>query len=193
MTIHNDALTACSPRSSWPTSKVREASFRPPFVRVKNPLLQMAWVEFLGGVPWEWFVTLTFDAKKVRSMSRQTASREAVRWCGDIERCLRRSIGWLIALERHKSGRWHAHALLAGLPPGIPLDHFAALWEHRNGRVDLRSAGDPTRRCLYLTKEAAADGELLLSDGVSRFREASTSRIGAWLYPAHCAHDQARS
>jgi hypothetical protein len=152
-------------RSSWPTGLARTSGHR--VVRVRNPLLQLGWMEFVSAIPWEWFVTLTFDPKKVWSVSRDTAARETIRWFGDVERYFRRHIGWLAALEQHKSGRWHSHGLLAGVP--ARLDPLVAIWEGRNGRAEVQPAGNSARRCLYVSKEAAENGEILLGDGLRRF------------------------
>ena len=101
----------------WPASvRTRDYSSR---VRVRGAALLVAWVDFLSCIPWEFFVTLTFDPKRVFPVDCTRAEREAFRWCGQVGYALRRPVGWLIALERHASGQWHAHVLLVGVPPDI--------------------------------------------------------------------------
>src|SRR5262245_23293128 len=122
-------------------------------VRVRQPLLRLAWVRLAGSVAWDLFVTLTFDPKRVYPVGSERAAKEAVRWCGDVARTLRRPVGWLIAPERMASGQWHAHVLLVGVPKNIgPL---AAIWEMRNGSIDVQVVRDGAAVVLYATKDAA--------------------------------------
>lgn len=167
-------------RSSWPTVHTARPSATG-HVRIKNPLVQTGWLTFVGGVPWEWFVTLTFDPKKRWSVSRALAERETVRWCADIERYGRCPCGWMAALEQHKSGRWHAHLLLTGVT--IDLTPLTALWQIRNGRADLQAAGSPVRRTLYMTKEAAAKGHILLGEGLKHFAAKLNTLPAIRVYP----------
>lgn len=151
-------------------------------LRVRGPLLRMAWVEFLDRVPWKWFVTLTFDEKRVFPVDQSRAAREAVRWCGLIGWTLRRPVGWLVAPERGASGLWHAHALLVGVPNDISA--FASIWQVRNGRIDVQRVVSSPGVVLYTTKEAACTGTVLLSDTLSRYRTADSACAGRIaLYP----------
>src|SRR5215813_6980314 len=78
--------------------------------------LIQAWAEFLGRIPWQLFVTLTFDPKRVWDIDRQLALRETRWWCGEVARLTRRPVAWVIGPERGHGGRWHTHVLLVGLP-----------------------------------------------------------------------------
>lgn len=135
---------------------------RIPYVRVRNPELRVGWIDFVGAIPWEWFVTLTFDPKRVFPVGRERAGREATRWCQSLAWMYRRPVGWLISPERGRSGQWHAHALLIGLPRDI--SDAAAPWESRNGKINLRRSYRGLGATLYATKETGPSGEVLLSD-----------------------------
>jgi len=150
-------------------------------VRVKGAMLRLAWVEFVGHIPWDLFVTLTFDEKRVFPVGRIRAGREAFKWCGHIGWALRRPVGWLIALERGASGQWHAHVLLVGVRHDISA--LATMWELRNGRVDVRPVTNGTGVVLYSTKEAAFSGEVVLSDTLTLYRDQRTDRSRVVLYP----------
>jgi hypothetical protein len=163
----------------WPEStSSRNWSNR---VRVRGAMLRLAWVEFLGRIPWDLFVTLTFDEKRVFPVGRIRAGREAFRWCGHVGWALRRPVAWLIALERGASGQWHAHVLLVGVPHDISA--LATMWELRNGRIDVRPVSNAIGVVLYTTKEAALSGELVLSDTLTLYRDRLTERPRVVMHP----------
>jgi hypothetical protein len=163
----------------WPESpKTSEWSNR---VRVPRAMLRLAWVEFLGLVPWDLFVTLTFDPKRVFPVNCTRAEREAFRWCGSIGYALRRPVGWLIALERGVSGQWHAHVLLVGVPHDISA--LATMWELRNGLINVQPVNNTIGVVLYSTKQAALSGEVVLSDTLAAYRDRLTDRPRVVLYP----------
>jgi hypothetical protein len=143
-------------------------------------MLRLAWVEFLGCIPWNLFVTLTFDPKRVYPESATRAEKEALTWCGQVGWALRRPVGWLIATERGTSGQWHAHALLADVPHDIAA--LAATWELRNGLIHVRPVTDANRAVLYSTKQAAFSGTVVLSDTLTRYRTRRTTRPRVALY-----------
>ncbi len=59
----------------WPeTAPTRNWSNR---VRVRGAVLLVAWVELLGHVRWDLFVTLTFDPKRVFPVGCTRAGKEA--------------------------------------------------------------------------------------------------------------------
>jgi len=144
-------------------------------------LLRAAWVDFLGRVPWEMFVTLTFDPNRVYPVGRIRAGREAFKWCGHVAWTLRQQIVWLIALEQGRSGQWHAHALLADVKHDISA--LVAVWRMRNGYADLRPVRDTAGVVLYSTKQAAFSGEIVLSDSVASYRDRLVEAPGILLHP----------
>jgi hypothetical protein len=146
-------------------------------VRVQGAMLLLAWADFMGTIPWDLLVTLTFDPKRVFPVSSARAEKETLAWCGLVGWTFRRPVAWLIALERHQSGQWHAHVLLAGLPNDIaPL---AQLWTLRNGEINVQVVSNSVGAVLYSTKEAALSGAIILSDTVVRYRGqlADTPRV----------------
>lgn len=149
-------------------------------VRVRGAMLLLGWVEFMGNIPWDLLVTLTFDPKRVFPVSSTRAEKEALTWCGLFGWTFRRPVAWLIALERHQSGQWHAHVLLAGVPNDIAL--LARLWELRNGRIDVQAVSNAVGAVLYSTKEAALAGEIILSETVGKYRDRVTGRPRVALY-----------
>ncbi len=142
-------------------------------------MLKLAWVDFLCRIPWDLFVTLTFDPKRVFPVSETRAEKEAVEWCSRLEYALRRPVASVIAVERGRSGQWHGHVLLAGVPSDIsPL---AEIWELRNGRINVKPVHAVEGIVLYTTKEASLSGNLVLSDAVGRYRDRLTDRsVVAW-------------
>lgn len=163
----------------WPgAAPARDWSSR---VRVRGAMLLMAWVEFLGHIPWTLFVTLTFDPKRGFPVGRQRASREALTWCGHVGWTLRRPVAWLIAPERGASGLWHVHVLLVGVPHDISA--LAKMWELRNGRIDVRPVTSTAGIVLYSTKQAAHSGEVLLSDTLAEYRNRLSGETRVRLYP----------
>jgi len=163
----------------WRSAPQKDWSQR---VRVRGPMLLMAWVEFLGRVPWKLFVTLTFDPKRIFPVSCRRVEKEALAWCGHVGWATRQPVAWLIAPERGGSGLWHAHVLLAGVPRD--LSALAAMWRMRNGHVKVKTTTDAIGAVLYSTKEAALSGEIVLSGTLSRYRCQLTHTPRFELYPA---------
>ena len=58
------------------------------------------------------------------------------------------------------------------------------MWELRNGRIDVRPVNNAVGAVLYSTKEAAHDGEILLSDTLSLYRDRLTDEPHISLYPS---------
>jgi hypothetical protein len=129
------------------------------------------WAEFLGRIPWEWFVTLTFDPNRLPSVSCDYASREAFWWCGLVGHVYRKPIGWVYAVERQRNGRHHAHALLVGLPPETRWSVTRNVWSERNGTaIKIQPLATMGRVALYTSKAVARDGEIALADTLQRYR-----------------------
>lgn len=134
-----------------------------------------AWAEFLASVPWQFFVTLTFDPRKQFPVSGAAASREAFWWCNQTSRLVRRPLGWIYAPERGGSGQWHAHALIVGGPS--TLTEAAGMCTARNGRIDIRQIHDVRGATLYASKQAALSGEIVLSDTLPRYRDVRAASL----------------
>ena len=129
--------------------------------RLSGTRLREAWASLLGRFPWEWFVTLTFDPKRVVPVSCAVVEREATEWCNQVARMLRLPVGWVCAPERGRGGGWHAHVLLVA-KRGIWSPQAALpVWQERNGRIDARPVTDHSGIALYTTKTAAEAGTLV--------------------------------
>lgn len=150
--------------------------------RAKARRLGEAWSQYVGRVPWEWFVTLTFDPSVVFAVNARLADREAFWWCGTVARLQRRPVAWLYAPERGRSGRWHVHVLLVGTSGN--LEAAVAMWRERNGQIDMKAvARSPGSLVLYTTKDAALSGEVVWSDTLARYRDQLTLEPIVALYP----------
>ncbi len=145
---------------------------------VSDTQLLRAWGQFLGRVPWQFFVTLTFRFE----VGRAPAVREAQQFCTHVGQATRSPVAWLLAPERHRSGSWHVHVLLVGVPGEIvgPV----AMWRQRNGRVDVREVTDGTLIVIYATKSAALLGDVVVSDTLARYRKQLGDSTTVALYPA---------
>lgn len=131
--------------------------------------LANAWAEWLGAVHWQLFVVLTFDPSRVSAVSSKLANLETFWWCTQSAKVLRVPLGWLYAVERHRSGRHHAHVLMVGVPDDDLGPAPAAMWRQRNGHIDIRPVFEPRGAVLYSTKEAAASGEVVVADTMKRY------------------------
>ena len=149
--------------------------------RLRRDRLVDAWGQFLGRVPWQFMVTLTFDPHRIFPVGRQTAMREAVTWCHRVAWVVRRPVAWLVAVERGRAGLWHAHVLLVGAP-----DHLGpaaeAMWRQRNGFIHVTRVDTARGAVLYATKEAARLGDVELSDTLVRYRTRVSDRLCVALY-----------
>lgn len=150
--------------------------------RLRGPELSRAWATWLGVVEWQLFATLTFDPKRRFPVGMELASREAFWWCTQTGVLLRRPVGWLYAVERGRGGIWHAHALLAGVAAGLgPV--LPAMWEQRNGIFHQRPVDGTSRAVLYTTKDAALNGEIVLSDTIRRYMASASALPRVALHP----------
>ena len=140
---------------------------------------QAAWGGFLSRVPWELFITLTFDSKRVYAVDSVKASREAFWWCCQTAHMYRVPAAWAYAPERGSSGRWHAHVLLAGTP--MRISAACGIWETRNGKIDVRPVSDVHGIALYTSKSAGASGDIVWSDTCRRYMSSNEERIALYL------------
>ncbi len=152
-------------------------------LRLRGEELKAAWSAFLGRVPWEWFVTLTFDPKVRFAVSRELASREAFRWLNDVARAWRKPIAWAYSTERGKSGRWHAHVLVAGAGR-TSFGGAGVIWRERNGHAHVEPVYSGHGAVLYTTKAAALEGEVVLSDTLVKYRDRLGTDATVALYRA---------
>ena len=155
------------------SERMRRSNDRP---RVDRDELRAAWA-FLGCVPWKLFLTLTFDPKRVFPVGRERAEREAQQWCNLLGYMSRCPLRWLYAAERSARGHWHVHVLLTDLDEKR-IAPALGVWRSRNGNVDVRPVYNGGGAVLYTMKEAALNGEVVISDTIT------PARYGRILSPA---------
>jgi hypothetical protein len=149
---------------------------------LRGNALRQGWVELLGRIRWEWFVTLTFDPKRVWDVDRELVVKEARWWCGQVARLVRRPVAWVIAPERGHGGRWHAHVLLVGLPDAGIGRVPEGMWRQRNGYIEVVRVRDSAAVAVYTTKSAALTGEIELSDTLVRYHNFVAASVVVSLY-----------
>jgi hypothetical protein len=165
----------------WPLTS-RAASGRwEDRLRLRDAQLLAAWATFLGRVPWDVFVTLTFDPKRRRSVPQILADKEAFWFTTLASRTLRRPLGWAYAVEPGGDATWHAHVLIIGAQVN-ELRAVAAVWKQANGFVVLKQMFD-AGAVLYTSKHAAVRGELVLSDTIDRYLPVAGPTNTVSLYP----------
>ena len=133
-------------------------------VRVRAEIVE-CWVELLSPVAFQHAVTLTFDPKRVFPVGRSRAEDEVQKLMCPIEWMSRGRVEWILAVEAHRSGLHHAHLAVARLKDA-DLETLERLWNRRNGNSKVRPIDNVSGWISYLAKEAASQGDLILSDSV---------------------------
>lgn len=64
---------------------------------------------------WEYFITLTFDPKKVNSFDYAEVSKVLSNWLHHLKERYAPDLKYIIVPELHKSGRYHFHGLIADI------------------------------------------------------------------------------
>ncbi len=122
-----------------------------------------------------WFVTLTFDPKKVDSSDYETAKTALLKWCRKMrDECKvhdeHKHFDYLMIPELHKSGAVHFHGLLGDIPAhfveaanpktGKPVIRHSRqvynLPEWGYGFSDCEEIESPERAASYITKYVTA-------------------------------------
>ena len=76
--------------------------------RTKNMVYNYA-----RGNVWEWFITLTFDRKKIDRYDYNVCSKAVRKWLQNMRRMYAPDLMYLIIPEMHKDGAFHFHGLLS--------------------------------------------------------------------------------
>lgn len=143
--------------------------------------LRDAYTELLSRYRWQWFCTLTF-----RTPPHPEAARKKFRfWVSQINRQLygrtwykkKKSVYWALALEYHKSGVIHFHALLGDnndLEGTIKRKWAADRWYKIGGfsRICPIPFTDDGQRLMivgYVAKYVSKGGQIDLSDNLGQF------------------------
>lgn len=148
---------------------------------VRNAV-QQAYGDWLAQFRWQWFCTLTFRDPP----HPETAEKRFGYWVHRLNQTLygrrykrhHQGIYWVLALEYHKSGVIHFHALLGDqedLNVRLLRIDAAALWVELAGFAKI----DPIDEKLvavtrYVSKYVTKGGDLTLSDTLSSYAEQDT-------------------
>lgn len=144
---------------------------------MNNKVLTETWAEFLSQYPWQWFCTFTFRT----SPHPEAAFKTFRHWVNLQDRKLYNSravskghgIHWCLALEYHKSGVIHFHALCGdtqNLNDTLSRIDATGNWHDLAGYALI----DPIDEQLlavtnYVSKYVAKGGEIELSDSLNEF------------------------
>ena len=88
---------------------------------------------------------------------------------------MRLPVGWVCAPERGHGGQWHGHVVMLANSETWSPKAALQVWKTRYGRIDLRPVHDLRGLGLYLTKEAAVAGTIVLSDTLVKYKPAVTT------------------
>lgn len=128
---------------------------------------------------WDYFITLTFDPKKVNSLDYDVVIKKTSQWLNNMSK--RKAAGnlkYIFIPERHKSGSYHIHGLLADCGTMEFTDsgrvaigkkaykrtsknaHYPTIYNIGNWRYgfsDATQVQDNDRVCSYFTKYITKD------------------------------------
>lgn len=110
-----------------------------------------AWAEWLQTLPWDWFLTQTFEIPRRPHQSIQVLTR--------LASTLRRfsASGVFVGTETHKSGYLHVHGLLRDPLLEIPWGPLTRELRRRYGRNKLERIRDKSKVASYCSKYVAKD------------------------------------
>lgn len=126
----------------------------------KNRTIQKVY-EVVRSNMWEYFVTLTFDPKKVDSYNYAEVSKVLSVWLHHLKERQAPDLKYIIVPELHKSGRYHFHGLIADIgnmklidsghktPSG---DVIYNLGNYKLGFTTATKIKDVSRVSTYITK-----------------------------------------
>lgn len=139
--------------------------------------LKDAYARFLTGWIWQWFCTFTFRepphpeaARKKFNHFRRKINRKLYgpRW-----QQKGKGIHWVLALEYHKSGVIHFHALMGDtrdLNESFSRIHAEEMWNEIAGFARIRPIDDQLKAVTdYISKYVVKGGEIDLSDDLKSF------------------------
>lgn len=148
-----------------------------PISPISRKEIRRQWSEYLARYNWQWFCTFTFAkpphpeqaVKKFRhfinTINRELYGPRAVKHG--------RSIYWANALEYHKSGVIHFHALLGDISDlNNSMLRFNAmkLWEEIAGYARILPIDDKLEAVTnYVSKYVVKGGEIDLSENLAEF------------------------
>ena len=146
--------------------------------------LRRALGEFFDQWPWEWFVTLTFSEKT----GEERAKKLFRTWSSMLSRDIygprwhkreSRGVTFIVAVERHKSGNIHLHALLAGVGDTRRLT-WMDNWENLDriaGYSRIYAVQNNAAVTRYVTKYVVKGGEFVISENLGLESRALFDRV----------------
>ena len=93
------------------SDKLLEEKTRKYLKQVKTNIINLAF----NYDKWEYFITLTFDFRKIGEYSHEKAIELLTKWL-DNQKHQNKNMKYLLVPEFHKSGRLHFHGLVADVP-----------------------------------------------------------------------------
>jgi len=152
-------------------------------------LRQKAYGDFIARWPWEWFVTFTFT----EDVHRERAFKLYLLWASKLNRDIygarwykRGGCHWVFSFERQKSGRWHIHALMAGVKDSRRLtwmDKWVAL-DRVAGWARIEPVQNQIAVSKYVTKYVSKDGRLEFSKNLRDItRDLASPEFGSLTNP----------
>lgn len=144
--------------------------------------LKKAYASFLADYPWQWFCTFTFEFPP----HPESANKKFRLWVNRINRALygcraqkhKRSVFWVLALEYHKTGVIHFHALLGDVTDlNTQFSRFEAmkLWESIGGYARIYPIDEKLEAVTsYVSKYVIKGGEISFSENLAEFKAQQT-------------------
>jgi len=145
---------------------------------MNKPQLQEEWSVFLSQYPWQWFCTFTFKT----SPHPEAAFKTFRHFINLINRKLYGSraqkkglsVHWALALEYHKSGVIHFHALIGDnvdLNERFSRIEASNIWRELAGFNLIDPIDDKLLAVTnYVSKYISKGGEIELSDNLNDFK-----------------------
>lgn len=177
------ALVGCLKALEAGGSAAVSGSAAPPAAPLGHPVarLRQGWVEFLGRWQWDWFCTFTFDPAKHSSPNGMVHPEKGVKAfrlfvnelnCELYGRNWKRrdeGVHYALALEFHKSGILHLHALVGAerdLNEVALRTAWKEWWYEHFGIARIERPNDSNNVRGYCSKYVAKGGDLLLSENL---------------------------
>ena len=140
--------------------------------------LQAEWATFLSHYPWQWFCTLTFAESPHPEAAFKTfryfVNRLNRNLYGSRAQRNGHSVHWCLALEYHKSGVIHFHALIGDnedINGRLSRIRASEIWREIAGFPWIVPIDDELLMVTnYVSKYIAKGGEIELSGNLSDFK-----------------------
>lgn len=155
-----------------PSPSSEEAKLQASVSRARNAIFDLAF-----GNPWDYFITLTFDQKKVGDRYDYDNIKSCMKTFTQF--LYRHDCQWLLVPELHKDGAYHYHGMVRGyLDSTYRETKFNKLGEEYDcysidgyhlGRSDISPITDPDRISTYITKYVTKDCLSVVPPGAKKY------------------------